>query len=321
LIVHWLSWREIFFVNVPVGLVAIALAHRYMPDYVGEETRPLDLIGLVLFGTGIALLSWLLEIFGEHKLDITSAAVLLLIACSLLAAYGWHAKDAPHPLLRLTLFKVRTFRVSVAGGFITRLGVGGMPFLLPLLYQLGLGLPAWKSGLLMMPSAAAAMGMKFISVRVLGKFGYRQVLIVNTLLIGATISMYALVEMGTPLYAIVMISLCLGFFNSLQFSSMNSIAYADIDSRDSSMASTIASSMQQLSMSFGLACGSLVTGWFLADAPQSDRVLLTHALHYAFLTLAVLTALSSLTFWTLRKSDGESISKGAPVPGKAEPAA
>jgi EmrB/QacA subfamily drug resistance transporter len=321
LIVHWMSWREIFFVNVPVGLVAIALAHRYMPDYVGEETRPLDLIGLVLFGTGIALLSWLLEIFGEHRLDVTSAAVLLLIACSLLAAYAWHAREVPHPLLRLSLFKVRTFRVSVLGGFITRLGVGGMPFLLPLLYQLGLGLPAWKSGLLMMPSAAAAMGMKFISVRVLGRFGYRQVLVVNTLLIGVTISMYSLVQMGTPLYAIVMISLCLGFFNSLQFSSMNSIAYADVEGRDSSMASTIASSMQQLSMSFGLACGSLVTGWFLADAPQSDRVLLTHALHYAFLTLAALTALSSLTFWTLRKTDGESISKGSPAIVKAEPAA
>ena len=310
LIVHWMSWREIFFVNVPVGLAAIYLAHRFMPDYKGEEQRPLDLIGLVLFGTGIALLSWLLEIFGEHKIDLTSAAVLLLIACSLLAAYVWHAKDAPHPLLRLVLFRIRTFRVSVSGGFLTRLGVGGLPFLLPLLYQLGLGLPAWQSGLLMMPSAAAAMGMKFIASRLLGKFGYRQVLIVNTVLIGLTIGLYSFVQQGTPIYAIVMISLCLGFFNSLQFSSMNSIAYADVDKADSSMASTIASSMQQLSMSFGLACGSLITGWYLADLPQSNRLALTGALHHAFLTLAVMTILSSLTFWTLRKEDGESISKG-----------
>ncbi|WP_295990080.1 DHA2 family efflux MFS transporter permease subunit [Rugamonas sp.] len=311
LIVHWMSWREIFFVNVPVGLAAILLAHRYMPDYRGEASRPLDLVGLVLFGTGIALLSWLLEIFGEHRIDLTSEAVLFLLSCSLLAAYVWHAKDAQHPLLRLALFKIRTFRVSVAGGFLTRLGVGGLPFLLPLLYQLGLGLPAWKSGLLMMPSAAAAMGMKFISVRVLSTFGYRQVLVVNTVLIGATISMYSLVQQGTPLYMIVMISLCLGFFNSLQFSSMNSIAYADVDNADSSMASTIASSMQQLSMSFGLACGSLITGWYLGEQPQTDRVLLTGALHHAFITLAVLTVISSLTFWTLRKEDGESISKGA----------
>jgi EmrB/QacA subfamily drug resistance transporter len=311
LIVHWMSWREIFFINVPVGIAAIYLAWRHLPDYRAEVQRPLDLIGLVLFGTGVALLSWLLEVFGEHKLDATSAGVLLFISCSLLAAYGWHASQAPHPLLRLALLRVRTFRVSVLGGFVTRLGIGGLPFLLPLLYQLGLGLPAWQSGLLMMPSAAAAMGMKFISTRVLARFGYRHVLIVNTLLIGCTIAMYTLVGPGTPLYAIVAISLCLGFFNSLQFSSMNSIAYADIEGPDSSMASTIASSLQQLSMSFGLAFGSLVAGWYLGDLPQTNRVALTSALHHAFMTLAVLTALSSVTFWTLRRSDGEGLAKGA----------
>ncbi|MYN11260.1 DHA2 family efflux MFS transporter permease subunit [Pseudoduganella aquatica] len=311
LIVHWLSWREIFFINVPVGLAAVYLAWRHLPDYRAEVQRPLDLIGLVLFGTGVALLSWLLEVFGEHKIDPTSAAVLLLISCSLLAAYGWHASQAPYPLLRLALLRVRTFRVSVLGGFVTRLGIGGLPFLLPLLYQLGLGLPAWQSGLLMMPSAAAAMGMKFISTRVLARFGYRHVLIVNTLLIGCTIAMYTFVGPGTPLYAIVAIGLCLGFFNSLQFSSMNSIAYADIEGADSSMASTIASSLQQLSMSFGLACGSLIAGWYLGDLPQTDKVALTSALHHAFFTLAVLTALSSLTFWTLRRSDGEGLAKNA----------
>jgi hypothetical protein len=125
--------------------------------------------------------------------------------------------------------------------------------------------------------------------------------------------MYTFVQQGTPLYVIVMISLCLGFFNSLQFSSMNSIAYADVDGADSSMASTMASSMQQLSMSFGLAAGSLVTGWFLGDLPQSNRVALTAALHHAFVALAALTILSSLTFWSLRKEDGESISRGSPA--------
>src|SRR5450830_1332410 len=313
LIVHWLSWREIFFVNVPVGLAALYLAHRYMPDYYGDKPRPLDLIGLVLFGTGIALLSWLLEIFGEHKIDPTSAAVLLFISISLLAAYAWHSSEVLHPLLRLTLFKIRTFRVSVVGGFVTSKGVGGLPFLLPLLYQLGLGLPAWQSGLLMMPAALAAMGMKLFAPKLLARFGYRQVLLANTIMIGLTIAMFALVDAGTPLMVIVCISLCLGFFNSLQFSSMNSIAYADVEQVDSSMASTMASSMQQLSMSFGLAFGSLLTGWYLGDMPQTDRVVLTGALHQAFLTLAGVTIISSLTFWTLKKEDGESISRGSKV--------
>jgi EmrB/QacA subfamily drug resistance transporter len=310
LIVHWLSWREIFFVNVPVGLAALALIQRHMPDYRGDGPRPLDMIGLILFGSGAALLSWLLEIFGEHHLDITSGTVLLLLSLALLGGYGAHARQAAHPLLRLSLFGVRTFRVSVVGGFITRLGVGGLPFLLPLLYQLGLGMPAWQSGLMMMPSAAAAMGMKFLSARLLNRFGYRQILVVNTVMIGVTISMFALIEPGTPIPAIVLLSLCMGFFNSLQFSSMNSMAYADIEPPDSSMASTIASSLQQMSMSFGLACGTLVAGWYLGDLPQTDHLAVAGALHHAFITLGVVTAVSSLSFWTLRATDGESVSRG-----------
>ena len=310
LVVHWLSWHYIFFINVPVGLMALWLAHRYMPDYRGDARRPLDVVGLVLFGSGAALLSWLLEIFGEHQIDATSAAVLLLLSLSLLAAYGWHARETAHPLLRLGLFRVRTFRVSVVGGFVTRLGVGGMPFLLPLLYQLGLGMPAWQSGLLMMPVAAAAMGMKFISSRVLARFGYRRVLIVNTVMIGAVVCLFSLVTPATPISMIVLLGLAMGFFNSLQYTSMNSMAFADIDAPDSSMASTISSSMQQMSMSFGLACGSLIAGWYLGELPQTDRAAVTTALHYAFLTLGGLTVLSSLSFWSLRPGDGESVSRG-----------
>ena len=316
LIVHWLSWREIFFVNIPVGLAALYLIHRYMPDYRGESTRPLDLVGLVLFGSGMALLSWLLEIFGEHHIDATSAAFLSLISVALLAAYVFHARQAKYPLLRLALFRVRTFRVSVAGGFITRLGVGGLPFLLPLLYQIGMGLPAWQSGLLMISSGFAEtlfppMGMKLIAPKVLGRYGFRQVLVVNTLMIGLTICLFSLVTPSSPITLIVGLSLTVGFFNSLQFSAMNSMAYADIEARDSSMASTIASSMQQLSMSFGLACGSLIAAWYLGDAPQSYGAAVTSALHHAFLTLGVLTALSSLSFWTLRSEDGANVSRGA----------
>ena len=310
LIVHWLSWRDIFFVNVPVGLAALLFAQRHMPDYRGDAPRPLDILGLVLFGSGTALLSWLLEVFGAHDLDLTSVLVLLLIGIGLLAAYGWHARQTPYPLLRLALFRLRTFRVSVVGGFITRLGIGGMPFMLPLLYQVGLGLPAWQSGLLMMPVAIAAMGMKFASSRLLARFGYRRVLIVNTVMIGLIVGLFALVAPTTPIPLIVLLGLAMGFFNSLQFSSMNSMAYADIEESDSSMASTIASSLQQMSMSFGLACGSLVTGWFLGDLPQTDRVAVTTALHHAFLVLGGLTILSSLSFWTLRSKDGESVSRG-----------
>jgi EmrB/QacA subfamily drug resistance transporter len=310
LIVHWISWRAIFFVNVPVGLLALFLVHRYMPDYKGAEPRPLDVIGLILFSSGTALLSWLLEIFGEHTLDTVTVLLMLGLSVALLAAYVWHASERKYPLLRLTLLKVRTFRISVLGGFITRLGVGGLPFLLPLLYQLGLKLPPWQSGLLMMPTAAAAMGMKLIAPRVLARFGYRQVLVVNTICIGLTIALFALVGPSTPWYGIAGIGLLQGFFNSLQFSSMNTLAYADVEQKDSSMASTISSSFQQLSMSFGLASGSLVTAWYLGGVPQTNQIMVTSALHHAFLTLALTTMVSSVVFWRLRRNDGESISRG-----------
>jgi EmrB/QacA subfamily drug resistance transporter len=310
LIVHWISWRAIFFVNVPVGLIALYLVWRYMPDYKGTERRPLDVVGMIMFSCGTALLSWLLEIFGEHTLEPMTALLMLVLSVSLLLAYGWHASQIEYPLLRLSLFKVRTFRTAVLGGFATRLGVGGLPFLLPLMYQVGLGLPAWKSGLLMMPTALAAMGMKLISPRLLSRFGYRQVLIVNTVCIGITIGLFSTVKAGTPLTMIVMLSLMQGFFNSLQFSSMNTLAYADVAQTDSSMASTISSSFQQLSMSFGLAAGTLVAGYFMGDVPQTNQGMVTSALHSAFVALSVVTILSSLAFWTLKRNDGESISKG-----------
>jgi MFS family permease len=170
----------------------------------------------------------------------------------------------------------------------------------------------------MMPAAAAAMFMKVMSSSLLRRFGYRQVLVVNTVLIACGIASYSLVGPGTPIWAIVPLGLVLGLFNSLQFSSLNTMAYADIESADASMASTVASTLQQMSLSFGLAVASLVTAFFLADLPQSDHVAVTRALHHGYLTMSALTLVSSLAFWGLRKNDGESVSKGAPVPS-AEP--
>ena len=310
-IVHWLSWRDIFFVNVPVGLAALWFGARHMPDYRNEELRPLDLSGFLLFGSGAALLSWLLEIFGEHHLSVPQGMALLLTSMLLLVTYAWHAQRTRFPLLNLALFRTRTYRISVLGGFVTRLGVGGMPLLLPLLFQLGLGLPAWQSGLLMMPMAMGAMGMKVMSTSLLRRFGYRQVLIVNTVLIGMTIGSYFFVGPGASKVAIVSVGLVLGLVNSLQFSSMNSMAYADINEAEAAQASALASTMQQMSMSFGLACASLVTAYYLGRLPQSSHEMVTRALHHAFLTLAVLTALSSLSFWALRPCDGDSVSRGA----------
>jgi EmrB/QacA subfamily drug resistance transporter len=232
MIVHFTSWRVIFFVNVPLALLGLWLTRRFMPDYRNQDVPRLDRWGFLLFCSGIALLSYVLEVFSEHHHPTAQVAVLLSISLILLGAYVWHAKGEKAPLLDLLLFKVRTFRISVFGGFVTRLGFGGMPFLLPLLYQIGLGYPAWQAGLFTMPQALAAMGMKLISLHVLKRLGHRTTLLANTLFLGGTMMAFTQVDRGTPLLVILVLSFVQGFFSSLQFTAMNSLVFADIDDRD-----------------------------------------------------------------------------------------
>ena len=161
LIVHWLPWRTIFLVNLPFGVIGLWMVRCYMPDFRDPASPPIDGAGFALFGAGIGLLSYALEIFGEHRLSAGPVVSLTLISFALLLAYGWHSRHVAVPMyFALALLRIRTFRVSVLGGFVTRIGFGGMPFLLPLLYQLGMGFPAWKAGLFTMPQAIAAMGIE-----------------------------------------------------------------------------------------------------------------------------------------------------------------
>jgi len=146
LIVGYFHWRVIFFVNIPIGIAGLILVYRHLPNYRAARNYRLDLIGLVLFGSGVSLLSYVLEVFGEHGLSGREIAGLLAISAALLAAYGLHQVRTPHPLLRLGLLKIRSFRVAVSGNLLTRLGIGGLPFLLPLLYQVGLGFTPIQSG-------------------------------------------------------------------------------------------------------------------------------------------------------------------------------
>ena len=314
MIVHFTTWRMIFFVNIPLALFGLWLTRLYMPDYRDEKVAPLDRTGFVLFCSGIALLSYVLEVFGEHSHASGPIAALTAMSLVLLAAYGWHARGKKAPLLDLLLFKVRTFRISVLGGFVTRLGFGGMPFLLPLLYQIGLGYPAWQAGLLTVPTALAAMGMKIISRPVLKRFGHRTILLSNTMLLGLTMMVFTQIDRDVPLVAILALSFAQGFFASLQFTAMNSLVYADVDDEHASKASSISATAQQLSLSFGVAIGSLVAGWFLGQIDQHDAGQTIPALHKAFFTLGCITIVSSLTFIGLGKNDGNNISHRLPLP-------
>jgi EmrB/QacA subfamily drug resistance transporter len=308
IIVHWLHWRVIFFINLPIGLVGLWLIRRHLPDYRLQGVPRLDWLGFALFGGGIALLSHVLEVFSEHAWAPGPLVAMTVGAFVLLALYGRHNRRVADPLLRLSLFGVRTFRASVVGGFVTRIGIGGMPFLLPLLYQLGLGYTPWQAGLLMVPQAAAAILMKVLSAAILRRLGYRTVLVANTVLLGATITAFALVHPGAPVLAILGLSFLQGFFSSLQFTSMNSLVFADVADVDASKASSIFSTAQQLSLSFGVAISSLVVAFWIWTQGQAATGQLPRALHDAFLTLGVLTALSSAMFAGLRPFDGANVS-------------
>lgn len=314
LIVHWLPWQMIFFVNLPIGLLGLWFTRRHMPDYKADDVPPLDRIGFLLFGGGVGMFAYVLEVFGKHRLATSTILGLLAVAIGLMATYAWHERRTEKPMIKMRLFRTRTFNVAVLGGIITRLGVGGVPFLLPLLYQVGMGFPAWQAGLFTMPQAIAAIIMKVKSTALLQRFGHRRILIANTVCFGVTLMVFSLVGPGTPLWLILPLGFVQGLFSALQFTSMNTLVYADIADKDASMANSIALTAQMMAWSFGVAAASLLTAFFLGDLPQSDRVAFVSALHYSLLTLGTLTIISALSFRRLQPNDGNSVSRRPDVP-------
>ncbi|HEY2902370.1 MAG TPA: MFS transporter [Polyangia bacterium] len=307
-LVRFFTWRLIFFLNLPFGLVGLALVVRFMPDFRAIRTFPLDIVGLVLFSAGVALLSYVLEVFGEHTLSAYEILGLLSLSMLLLFGYVWHGRSEAHPLLRLDLLRIRTLRVAVGGSFLTRLGVGGMPFLLPLLYQTGLGYSPLQSGLLILPQPLAAMSLRLLMPHILRRAGYRRVLLLNTIALGILIGLFAIVGLRTPVWVIVLQAFAFGFFSSFQYTSMNTLGYADVADADTSLASTIASAAQQLSMSFGVASASLAAALFIPYGAQTAPPQIIHGIHMAFLALGAFTLLSSITFSQLKSADGDNVS-------------
>jgi EmrB/QacA subfamily drug resistance transporter len=307
LIVGYLHWRFIFFVNIPIGIIGLLMVYLHLPDY-REETHPLDIVGLILFGSGVALLSYVLEIFGEHTLSTGEILGLLAVSLSLIGGYLFHAREIEFPLLKLSLFRIRTFSAAVSGSFFTRLGIGGVPFLLPLLYQVGLGFTPIQSGLLIMPQALASMSTKFLLPKILNRLGYRGVLVSNTIVLGLLLLLFATIGQHTPVWVIVIQAFCYGAFTSLQYTSMNTLVYADVSEPDTSSASSIASTMQQMSISFGVASAGLATAFFVPRV-HSNPAEMIHGVHKALLVLGVFTILSTVIFRKLKSGDGQTVSQ------------
>jgi MFS family permease len=244
-----------------------------------------------------------------HTLSVREILGLLTISLVLLAGYLLHAKGKLYPLLQLKLFRIRTFSAAVSGSFFTRLGIGGVPFLLPLLYQVGLGFTAIQSGLLIMPQAIAAMSTKFLMPKILSRVGFRGVLISNTVILGVLLILFATIGLHTPVWLIVLQAFCYGTFSSLQYTSMNTLTYADISEEQTSNASSIASTMQQMSISFGVASAGLATAFFVPARIHINQGEMIHGIHQALLVLGGFTILSTIIFRKLKRGDGSSVSQ------------
>jgi MFS family permease len=212
-------------------------------------------------------------------------------------------------LLQLSLFRMRTFRAAVGGGLFTRLGIGGVPFLLPLLYQVGLGFTPIQSGLLLMPQALAAIGVNWVILRLLAHFGYRKVLVVNTIVIGMLLLLFATIGFHSAIWVIVALAFLYGAFSSLQYTSMNTLVYADTTDEETSQANTIFSTVQQMAISFGVAMAGLATAFFIPEHSQSNPALMINGLHKALVSLGLLTIISTIVFSSLKSGDGRTVSQ------------
>jgi len=308
LIIHWFSWPMIFFINVPIGIAILFLVNSYVPQYKSSEKKSFDWMGFFLFGGGLGLLTWMLDLIDNQYTNYSFKMVGMLVALLMIAGFIFYSFKVSSPLLSFDLFKIRTFRISILGGFFSRLGIGGLPFILPFLYQIGLGFPAWKAGLLTVPTALAAIAMKIFSPHILAYLGYKKSLILNTFLISLMLFFYAQVDKKTSIETIIFINIILGFLTSLLIASINSLVFSDVAKNQSSVASTMSSSAQQLTINFGLTGGALITGFFLdnLDAHVVDKTV--NALQLSFTALGVVTLLSTWWFFYLEDSDGNQLS-------------
>jgi EmrB/QacA subfamily drug resistance transporter len=311
-ITTYFNWRWIFWINVPIGILGITMATLFIADIREPDARRLDLRGFVLSGLGLSLLSFGLTVAGRSFVSPLQAGLLIGAGLVFVTLYVLHARRAADPILDLTLLRIATFRASIAGGFLFRLGIGALPFLLPLLLQIGFGLDPFRSGCLTFASAAGAMAMKASAGPILRRFGFKRVLVCNALLSSAFLVCYGLFTATTNELLILAALLSGGFFRSLEFTSINAIAFADIDDGRMSRATSFASVAQQLSLSTGVATGAAAIE--ISQVLHHDASLGARDFSVAFFVVAAISAASALIFWQLPASAGEALRSVRPPP-------
>ncbi len=308
-LVEYASWHWIFLLNLPIGAIGIIAALKIMPNIKGEKGH-FDIIGFLLFAAAACALSLSVEIVLHPNAILFS----LLLAASGFAAfwlYWRHAAHDPAPLYAGNLFQVRTYRLGLSGNLASRLGISSVPFLLPLLFQVAFGFSASLSGWLIAPIALAALITKPLIKPVMTHFGYRNVLVGNTRLLGCLIMLLALPAADTPLWIWVMLLFAIGMGNSMQFSAMNTLTIADLRPYQAGSGNSLMAVNQQLAMSFGIALGALVLQLISKSQLATDN--LHTAFRYTFIFLGSITFISGWIFTRLHNSDGRNLV--GPPPG------
>jgi EmrB/QacA subfamily drug resistance transporter len=293
-ITTYASWHWIFLINIPIGLVGIALVSRFFENLRAEISEPFDLLGLVLIGFGVGGLAFGMTVTGIKLVPASVVIGLVAGGAAATFAYVVRARGMAAPVIDLTLFRLATFRAGVVGGFIFRIGAGALPFLLPLLMQLGFGMTPFQSGLVTLSSAVGAMMMKWAVPRILRRVGFRNVLTWNALVAALMLAACAAFTRSTPVPAMIAVLLAGGFFRSLQFTSVNVIAYAEVEPARMSRATSLVAVAQQLSQSVGVALGALVLETVLRFKEQN--VLAAEDFPPAFLLVGLVSASSILLF-------------------------
>lgn len=305
-ITTYLTWRWIFWVNVPIGLIGLVFATLYIPDVRGETRTRFDTLGFVLSGVGLALVVSGGTNLGLQVLPAAAIWSMLGIGSALLIAYYFHARRASAPILDLGLFTIPTYRIAVLGGGLFRVGVGATPFLIPLLLQVIYGLSPFQSGLTTFAAAIGAIAMKFVAPPVLRRLGFRTILIVNGIICAIFIGLPATFTLSTPVLIFTLVLLIGGFFRSLQFTSANSLAIADIEPNRMSRATSMTSVVQQLSLSVGISVAAISLE--LSRVSRGGGALAITDFTAAFVVVGLATAASVILFLMLPKDAGREVS-------------
>jgi EmrB/QacA subfamily drug resistance transporter len=310
-IVTFAEWRWIFFMNLPIAIAGLFLVFRFVPEVREQAPPPVDIPGILLTGVGLAALIFGFENLGRDEISPLTDAGLFVVGFLGLGLYARHAARTPHAVVDLSIFRKPTYQASVVGGAFLRVAMGANPFLMAMLLQVAFGMSAFAAGTMTFISAVGALAMKTAAPPILRWFGFRTVLLTNGVIVAASLMAYSLFRPSWPHWAMMAILGIGGFFRSLQFTSLNGMAYAEIDQDQMSKAATTASMVQQLVQSIGI--GLAATLLHTLMVLKGETHLTVETVTPAYVIVGLVTMISMIWFARLPADAGDEMNSRRPA--------